>query len=198
MLPDPIKKFIEVFSKLPSIGPRMATRLAFYLLSIDKNNLGELESAFSGLKRVNRCPRCFFMKSGGRLCSICTDPKRDKNIITIVEKEADLLSIEKAGNFMGHYLILGELVEHGTLTSNQKLRFQHLRERISQELGGKAKEIILALSPTAFGDFTADLIRKEFQGLSEKITRLGRGIPTGGEIEFADEETLKQALERRN
>ena len=197
MLPDPIKKFIEVFSKLPSIGPRMATRLAFYLSSIDKNNLGELESAFSGLKKINRCPRCFFMKSGGRLCLVCSDPGRDKNIIAIIEKEADLLSIERSGNFRGHYLILGGLAEHGTLTSNQKLRFQHLRERISSELGGKAKEIIIALSPTAFGDFTANLIRKDFQGLTEKITRLGRGIPTGGEIEFADEETLKQALERR-
>lgn len=197
MLPDPIKKFIEVFSKLPSLGPRMATRLAFYLTQIDKNDLQELESALSGLKKIDRCHACLFLKSGGALCSICSDPTRDKNVIAIVEKETDLMSLEKTGAFKGHYLILGELAEHGVLSSSQKLRLQHLKERVKKNLGGKAKEIIVALSPTTFGDFTADLIRREFRGLAEKITRLGRGIPTGGEIEFADEETLRQAFERR-
>ena len=108
------------------------------------------------------------------------------------------MSLEKTGTFKGHYLVLGELAEHGSLTSGQKLRLQHLKERIKKDLKGKTREIVLALSSTTFGDFTASLIRREFRDVAEKITRLGRGIPTGGEIEFADEETLRSALERRN
>lgn len=197
-MPEPIKKFIEVFSRLPAIGPRMATRLSFYLSSLDKNSLKEMEDALGGLKKISRCPNCFFLKSGGSLCSICADPKRDKGLIAVLEKDTDLMSIEKTGNFKGQYLIIGELDERGGLTSGHKLRIQHLKERIKRDLNGKAKEIILALNPTAFGNFVSDLIRKELEGQAEKITRLGRGIPTGGEIEFADEETLSQALERRN
>ncbi len=198
MLPEPIRKFIDAFSRLPSIGPRLATRLAFFLSGLDKNNLKELEDAFVGLKKIGRCPNCFFIKSGGHLCGICADPRRDKNVIAIVEKETDLISLEKARVFRGNYLVLGELAESGTLTPVEKLRLGHLRERIKKELGGKVKEIVICLSPNTLGDFTAELIKNEFAGLTEKITRLGRGIPTGGEIEFADEETLKSALERRN
>ncbi|HXF44420.1 MAG TPA: toprim domain-containing protein [Candidatus Paceibacterota bacterium] len=198
MLPEPIKKFINVFSKLPSIGPRMATRLAFFLSGLDKNALKELEDAFAGLKKVSRCPNCFFIKSGSHLCSICADPRRDKGTIAIVEKDTDLMSLEKTRAFGGHYLVLGELAEAGSLTPNEKLRLQHLKERIRKNLDGKAKEILVAFSPSSIGDFTAELVKREFNGLAEKITRLGRGIPTGGEIEFADEETLRSALERRN
>lgn len=198
MLPEPIKKFIEVFSRLPAIGPRMATRLSFYLSGLDKNGLKELEDALSGLKNISRCPNCFFLKSGGSLCSICSDGKREKELIAVVEKDTDLLSLEKTGNFKGQYLLLGELDERGGLTSAHKLRIQHLKERIRRDLQGKAKEVVLALNPTAFGNFVADLLQKELQNHALKITRLGRGIPTGGEIEFADEETLNQALERRN
>ncbi len=198
MLPEPIKKFIEVFSKLPAIGPRMATRLSFYLSSLDKNGLKELEDALSDLKKINRCPNCFFIKCGGHFCPICSDPKRDKSLIAVLEKDTDLLSIEKTGNFKGQYLIIGELNEREGLGSAHKLRIKYLKERIKRDLDGKAKEVVLALNPTTFGNFVSDLLRKELEGYSLKITRLGRGIPTGGEIEFADEETLSQALERRN
>lgn len=176
----------------------MATRLSFYLSSLDKNSLKELEDALGDLKKISRCPNCFFLKSGGHFCPICTDLKRDKGLIAILEKDTDLLSIEKTRNFKGQYLIIGELNEREGLSSAHKLRIKHLKERIKRDLNGKAKEIILALNPTAFGNFTSDLLRKEFESYALKITRLGRGIPTGGEIEFADEETLSQALERRN
>ncbi len=198
MLPEPIKKFIEVFSKLPAIGPRMATRLSFYLSSLDKNSLKEFEDALGNLKKISRCPNCFFLKSGGHLCPICADPKREKGLIAIVEKDTDLLSVEKTGNFGGQYLIIGELNEREGLSSAHKLRIKHLKERVKRDLNGKAKEVILALNPTTFGNFISDLLRKELEDYAEKITRLGRGIPTGGEIEFADEETLTSALERRS
>jgi len=199
MVPEAIQKFIDVFSRLPSIGPRLATRLAFYLLNLDRQTLDDLEKTINGLKHLNRCQRCFFFKNeNAQLCHICGDPRRNKKIIAIVEGEIDLLSIEATGRFQGHYLILGELAEAGVLESSQKLKLQNLKERIKKEMeGGQAQEIIIALNPNAFGDFMAGLIQEEFKTLASKITRLGRGIPTGGEIEFADKETLSNALERR-
>ena len=198
MIPETIQNFIQVFSKLPSLGPRLATRLAFYLINLDPTTFKSLELALSHLKSINRCSRCFFLKDANKkLCAVCLDQRRNKKIIAIVEKEGDLLSLEKTGDFNGHYLILGELPERGVFESAQKLRLENLKERINKELEGKAEEIIIAVNPNAFGDFTADLIKQEFAPLAQKITRLGRGIPTGGEIEFADEETLRQALERR-
>ncbi|MDI6821226.1 MAG: toprim domain-containing protein [Patescibacteria group bacterium] len=199
MIPESIQKFIDSFSKLPSLGPRLVTRLAFFLLNLDRATLNNLVSALNGLKELDRCGQCFFLKNGNeKLCDICSDQKRDHDIIAIIEKETDLISIEKTGRFKGNYLILGELNERGVLESIQKLRLKQLKDRINKEMGGKIKEIIIALNPNTFGDFVADLIRQEFKNLAEKITRLGRGIPTGGEIEFADEETLNSALERRN
>lgn len=198
MVPEAIQKFIEVFSKLPSIGPRLATRLAFYLSNLDDNNLQNLQLAIQGIQSLTRCERCFSLKDKDQKhCPICSDPERDPTIIAIIEKETDLLSLEKIGSFKGQYLILGELAEQGVFSPAQKLRLQHLKERINKELDGKAKEIIIAVNLNTFGDFTAALIKQEFKNLSEKISRLGRGIPTGGEIEFTDEETLRQAFERR-
>lgn len=199
MIPDAIQKFIEVFSKLPSLGPRLATRLGFYLAALDKNSLAEIEKAAGGFKHLDRCERCFFFKDRSKkYCPICSDVSRDAKSIAIVERETDILSLEKTKTFKGHYLVLGELAERGVLETAQRLRLQNLKERIKKELGGQIKEIIIAVNPNTFGDIVAGLIKEEFKGLAEKITRLGRGIPTGGEIEFADEETLRQALERRN
>ncbi len=197
MLPDAIEKFITQFSKLPSIGPRMARRLAFYFIALDKQTFANIEDAFSRLKNLDRCPRCFFIKhTKNELCPICTDAKRDKNIIMVVEKETDLLSMERVGTFHGTYCVLGEL-EGAGLKHSQKLRLRHLKHIIKEELRGTAQEIIIATSPTTQGDFLAAVIKKELGGMAQKITRLGRGIPTGGDIEFADEETLSNALKGR-
>ena len=198
MFPEPIQKFIDVFSRLPSIGPRMATRLAFYLVGLDKATRTNLESALAHLNTLDRCPRCFFLKSQkSALCDICSDTRRNPRIIAVVEKEMDIISLEKTGKFHGQYMVLSELPEKGTLLSIHKLRLQHLRERIANELNGKVDELLVALSPTTFGDFVASIIKQDFKTFAVRITRLGRGIPTGGEIEFADEETLGDALERR-
>lgn len=197
MVPKPIKKFIEAFSQLPALGPRQATRLAFYLTSLPKATLNELERSLKELKNLDRCERCFFLKeSGSKICQICSNPKRDSKIIAIMEKETDLLSLEKIGSYNGHYFILGKLAEKGVLETAQKLRLENLKSRIKNE-GGKIKELIIALNPTAIGDFTADFIKREFRDSAEKTTRLSRGLPTGGEIEFADESTLGSSFEHR-
>lgn len=203
MLPDPIKNFIEYFAKLPSIGPRQATRLAFHLVGLGKAQIDELASAVHGLKNIKICKDCFFIYafSGTKasdLCRICSDEARRKDIIMIVEKETDLLSIEKTGKFNGRYLVLGDLRKNGSLDTVQKLRLSALKTRIKKEQGGSVKEIILAVNPTTVGDLNAAIIAQELKGYAQKITRLGRGLPTGGEIEFTDEETLASALEHRS
>lgn len=217
LLPDPIKKFIDIFSALPSIGSRQATRLAFKLISGGRAKIEETAQAVSDLRYLKTCSECFFVHSNREnLCDICRDPKRNKNIIMIVEKETDLISLERTGRFKGRYLVLGELTKTGVLESIHKLRLNHLKssarkqmEKISvnqrppagenqRESALLFEEIIIALNPSTYGDLNSSMIAKELAGAAKKITRLGRGIPTGGEIEFADEETLGQALERRN
>lgn len=199
MLPEEIKKFVEEFEKLPSIGPRQATRLAFRLISSGQAKLSELSDAVSGLKKVKICPRCFFVHSQkSKLCFICSDELRLNDTFMVIEKETDLISIERTGKFKGKYLILGELTRSGVLEPWQKLRLNSLKKIITDEMPDKkVKEIIIALNPTTYGDLNASLIEKELKPFAEKITRLGRGIPTGGEIEFADEETLSHSLTRR-
>lgn len=197
MIPKSIRKFIDAFSQLPALGPRQATRLAFYLSSLPKANLDELEKSLKELKNLGKCERCFFLKeSGAQFCEICSNPKRDKETVAIIEKETDLISLEKTASYNGHYFILGKLAEKGVIETAQKLRLEHLKARIKSE-GGIIKELIIALNPTAIGDFTADSIKRDFKDLASKITRLSRGLPTGGEIEFADESTLESSLEHR-
>lgn len=196
MIPEQIQRFIDAFSRLPAIGPRMATRLAFYLAALDEKEFERFVRALAGLKDVRRCTQCFFWGEGDR-CSICMDPARNPRMIAIVERETDLLSLERTRAFNGVYLVLGELSHHETLTDEQKRRLASMKERIKKTYGGVIDEIVIALGPHTLGDFAADMIAQGFKGMAKKITRLGRGIPTGGEVEFADEETLRNALEGR-
>jgi recombination protein RecR len=199
MLPESIKNFIDKFSKFPSVGPRQATRLAFYIISKEKNEIDETIASLEGLKKLSVCENCFFVyspKEEEKLCNICQDKERSSKIIAVVEKETDLISIEKTKKYKGKYLVLGNLQKNGIFDSEQKNKIKKTKDHIKKEFG-KIEEIIIALNPTAYGDFNASLLINEFKDYTEKITRLGRGIPTGGEIEFADEDTLGNAIERR-
>jgi recombination protein RecR len=197
--PNPIKKFIEIFSKLPSIGQRQATRLAFYLAK--KNDLSRnINSAIETIANdLKICDQCFlpFEKNNNNLCPICSDQKRNQTIICLVEKEIDAFSIEKTKNFIGTYHILGRLIDPSDQRSYDALNMNALEERIKNMPGEKAEEIIIAVNPTTEGDLTAMYLERRLKDLSKKITRLGRGIPTGGELEFADEETISGAFSNR-
>ena len=198
-LPQPLEQLIDALADLPSIGPRQATRLAFYLIQRGENSIDALARNFDAMQKVKICENCFFVHDRpGRRCSICDDPARNAGIIMIIEKETDLLSIENTGKFAGRYFIIGEIPKTGFLEEGQKLRLQSLKKFIEKDLNGKAEEIILAFNPTSLGDLQASLLTKEFVSLTKKISRLERGLPTGGEIEFADDETLGSALERRS
>ncbi len=198
-LPLPIRKIIQSLEKLPSIGPRQATRLAFYLIAQGQNDIQALAQDLKFLAEIKTCAQCFFVhQNSDNLCDICRDPNRRKDLIAILEKETDLLSIENTKKFSGRYLIVGPISKSGILEEWQKLRLKSVKSFIQKELNGKAEEIILAFSPTSHGDFNISVLIKEFSPLTKKISRLGRGLPTGGEIEFADDETLGEALTRRN
>lgn len=218
LLPEPLKKLVDRLSKLPSIGPRQATRLAFHLIGRGENSIRSLASDLDDLRKIKVCERCFFVhQNSGSLCDICANKNRDQKVIMVVEKETDLLSLEKTNKFSGRYFILGAIHKTGILEEWQKLRLENLKKFIQKELGpsthstiaqggeqsrttgsGQAEEIILAFNPTSQGDYNASLIVKELKPLAKKISRLGRGLPVGGEIEFADDETLGSALERRS
>jgi recombination protein RecR len=198
-LPEPVQKVVDNLSDLPSIGPRQAVRLAFYLLGEKKESLRVLAQSIDALRGIKICERCFFIhQNDGELCDVCANPARNQRIIMIVEKETDFLSLENTKRFTGRYFVSGPIPKTGFLEPWQKLRIESLKKIIQNDLGGQADEIILAFNPTTLGDFQTSLIMKELVPLTKKISRLGRGLPTGGEIEFADDETLGSALERRS
>lgn len=206
MTPEPIRKFTDAFARLPGIGPRQATRLAFHVKSLGEAAISELAAVIDGLKAIQTCERCFFTHDTSRknTCPFCDNPQRNQSIIAVVEKETDVISIEKTKKYGGRYLILGELKKDGLLDDLQKLKLASLKSWIGKELApstssgrGLAEEIIIAISPTTYGDINAGMIAQELKGAAKKMTRLGRGIPTGGEIEFADEDTLSAALDNR-
>lgn len=199
MLPSPLKKLSELLATLPSIGPRQALRLTFYMMSLGKASMNDFAQAFQGLTQLSLCTDCFYIhqNTNGK-CAMCNDVTRNKTLIAIVEKETDVLSLEKTKKFTGTYLIIGALKKNCILEQIQKMKLNALIGRIKKLPGGIAEEILIATNPTTYGDFSAMIIQKEVQGHAKKITRLGRGIPTGGEIEFADEATLEQALKHRD
>ena len=197
---DQTKKLINTLAKLPGIGPRQATRLVFNLVNTDKNTLNDLILSLQDAKNINTCPNCFFINEDKDepFCYICRDESRNPKSIAILEKETDLISLERTNKWPGRYLILGDLKRGGFLDENQNIRINSLKERIIKEHEGRVDEILIAISPTAFGDLAAQTIMKELYTLTKKITRIGRGLPIGGDIEFADEDTLSEALRNRN
>lgn len=198
-LPKPIERVVQELSELPSIGPRQAIRLAFHLIAQNKENIKNLAGSIADLGNVKVCERCFFIhQNKDALCDVCRNPNRSQGVILVVEKETDLISIENTGKYAGRYFIAGEVPKTGYLEDWQKLRLQSLKSFIEKNLGGRAEEIILGFNPTSLGDFQASLLTKELAPFAKKISRLGRGLPTGGEIEFADDETLGASLDRRS
>jgi recombination protein RecR len=205
-LPQSIKNFINIFSKLPGMGPRQTTRLAFWLLQQEKKSQNDFYHAFINLfSKTQVCPNCFFIteknSSNDKLCNICSNQRRNQSVICVVEKETDLLSIEKTNKYQGVYHVLGRLLSE--IDENKKLRTTIsqllLRIKKSQSSRYPVKEIILALSHTSEGNLTTYSLEKSIKNLDDKIkiTRLARGLPQGGEVEFADAETLINALEGR-
>ncbi len=198
MQSNSVQKLIDLFSKFPTIGPKTAARFVYYLIGLKKEEVDEITNAISELKKnIKTCAFCFKPFEGlGHLCEICANPGRDKSMLCVVEKEPDLNSLEKIKKYRGRYFILGGTISRLRKTEIEKLRIKDLVLRVKR--GKDTKEIILAINPTAEGEATTLYLERLLKPYGKKITRLGRGLPQGGELEYADEETLSSALEGRH
>ncbi|MCX6761043.1 MAG: recombination mediator RecR [Candidatus Nealsonbacteria bacterium] len=197
-------KLIKIFSKFPTVGPRTAARFVFYLIQRPKEEIEELINAILEMKKnIKICTSCFnhFESSGEEnkaeetLCDICADPRRDKTLLCLVEKEIDLISFEKTKRYKGLYFVLGETISAIKKSDLEKLRTGALEQRIKNH--PEIQEIIIAFNPTTEGEATALYVERFLKPLNKKLTHLGRGLPTGAELEYADEETIGAALEGR-
>jgi recombination protein RecR len=198
ILPKSLQKVIEEFSKLPGIGIKSASRLSFFLINQPKNVAEEFGNALLDLKKdLKICSKCFNI-TDQEPCKICDDTRRNKSIICVVEHPLDVLALEKTGEFNGVYHILGGAISPVDGIGPDDIRIKELIKRIGEE---DITEVILATNPSLEGEATAMYIMKELKTqnskLKTKITRIARGLPMGGDLEYADEITLSRALEGR-
>lgn len=189
-----IQKLIEEFSKLPGVGPRTAARYVFYLKSGDKVRAEELVKAILNLKqKVKTCRLCFnVFESEKEICEICAAPRRDKSMLCVVASETDLAALEQLKIYNGLYFVFGGTVSGIKKENNKKLRTNELEHIIKNNKA--LKEIILAINPTAEGQTTILFLKRLLKPYNLKLTSLGLGLPVGGELEYADEETLASAI----
>ncbi len=193
-IPKSIEKTIEEFSKLPGIGQKSAERLTFYLLRKKNEDVERLGSTVQQLKfGLNYCENCQNMCTD-RLCGICQNDNRDTSVICIVEEMLDLVALEKANEYKGHYHVLHGVISPVEGIGPDDLKVLELVERVKR---GGINEIILALNPSLEGEATSAYIIRQIKPLDIKITRIARGIPVGGDLEYADSQTLKRAFEGR-
>lgn len=192
-----IQKLIDLFSKFPTVGPRTASRFVFYLMRLSKDEIQDLMIAISKLRdSVKICQSCFNLYEGdSEFCQICKNSSRDKSLLCLVANETDLAAIEKTKKYKGLYFILGGTVSNLKKTDLEKLRIKELENIIKNR--SEIQEIILAMNANVEGEATVLYLERFLKPFNKKISRLGRGLPVGGELEYADEETLKAAFEGR-
>jgi len=197
---DSIDKLVSIFKNFPTVGSRTAGRFVYYLMRLPKEKIDELISAINDLKNKTKlCQQCFDPFEGqGQICQICSNSNRNKNLLCIIEKESDLASLENTKKYNGLYFILGGTVATMRKEDLSQLRIEKLKKRLKD---GNLSEIIVALNPTPEGKTTSilveNIIKEAIPSPTLKITHLAKGIPVGGELEYADEETLESALEGR-
>ena len=198
-LPKSIKNLIAVFERLPGIGPKSASRLAFYLLNTPKAYVQDLATALVKMKDdIKICRECFSVTEQD-ICSICKDKQRDIRQICVVERAIDVMAIENMGGYKGIYHVLGGVINPLEHVGPEDLKIDELIERVKNKLNGKNEclEVILATNPTMEGEATALYIKKKLEGLGVKISRIGSGLPIGADLEYADQATLCRALDGR-
>jgi len=190
----PIQDLIDELARLPGIGPKSAQRLAFFLVKAPAQDAHRLAEAIVAAKeRVRFCRECFSI-SEGDLCRICSDPGRDQTVICVVEESKDQAVIEKAGVIKGRYHVLGGAISPLEGIGPDDLRVQELLDRVQRD---GVQEVILATNPNLEGNATAMYVAALLKPGGIRVTRLASGLPVGGDLEYADEVTLGQALEGR-
>lgn len=209
-IPKAIQNLIESFERLPGVGPKTAQRLTFYLLHVPQSELDRFAASLQNLKKDTvLCSVCFTIGETDP-CAICSDPTRDSSIICVVEQPLDVLALEKNGRYKGVYHVLHGKIDPLNNIGPDEIYLNQLFQRISNGNAETVKEIIIATNPTMEGEATAMYIAKQFKVQSSplrqgfegqanlKITRIGRGLPIGADIEYADEITLQRAMEGRS
>ena len=189
-----IGRLVEALQRLPGIGPKTAQRLTFHLLKQPAEAVRELADALVELKaRTQHCSRCFDVTDEDP-CRICADPRRDGSLLCVVEEPSDLMAMERTGEYRGRYhVLLGALSPLDGIGPDE-LKVRELLQRLETDRVG---EVILATNPNVEGDATAIYLGKLLRPLGVRVTRIARGLPVGGDLEYADEVTLARALEGR-
>ncbi len=202
-IPKSIQNLIESFEKLPGVGPKTAQRLTFYLLHVPQYELDKFASSLTSLKTgTTICSNCFTVGESDP-CEICEDKSRDQGLICVVEEPLDVLALERGGKYKGVYHVLHGRIDPLNNIGPDEIYIDKLLQRVKRE-GENIKEIILATNPTMEGEATAMYITKQIRGQLTidnqqlTISRIGRGLPIGADLEYADEITLQRALEGRS
>ena len=196
ILPEPVQNLINAFERLPGIGPKSASRLAFFLLRSQDDLAERLAESLTAIKTSTAfCQVCFNITLSSRtVCEVCSDPQRDSSSICVVEEPLDVLVLERTGGFQGLYHVL-----HGVLSPIEgigpsDIKIAPLLERVKN---GNVREVIVATNPSMEGDATALYLRQQLIPLGVRMTRLARGLPVGSDLEYADQNTLLRALAGR-
>lgn len=198
-IPRAIQQVIESFEKLPGVGPKSAQRLTFYLLHVPQQELDSFGSALGNLKKGTKlCSICLSIDEVDP-CSICSDPQRDTTTICVVEQPLDVLALEKSGRYKGIYHVLHGKIDPLNNIGPDEIYVGQLIDRVKGK-AGSVKEIIIATNPTMEGEATAMYLSKQIKNQNPeiKITRIGRGLPVGADLEYADDITLQRAMEGRS
>jgi len=196
LLPAPLERLILALERLPGIGPKTASRLAFYFLRAPDAYAEDLSESLAAVKNGTAfCETCFnIMEAGRKECQVCQDEKRDRSIICVVEDPLDVLALEKTFGYFGLYHVLQGALSPIEGIGPDDIRMSELENRVKDK---SIKEVIVATNPSMEGDATALYIRQQLEKYPVKLTRLARGLPVGGDLEYADQNTLLRALAGR-
>ena len=197
---EPVARLIESFSRLPGVGPKTAQRLTYHLLRAPDTEARALAAALVSVRDdVVFCERCFDI-STGPLCPICSDQGRDDTKLCVVEEPLDVLALERTRAFKGRYHVLHGAISPVDGIGPERLHIRELLDRIAERdvAGDQYEEIVLATNPTLEGEATAMYLAERMQGQVGSVSRIARGIPVGGDLEYADEVTLVRALQGRH
>ena len=196
LLPESLQSLINALERLPGIGPKSASRLAFYFLRAPDEVSQDLASALANLKaNTTLCQECFNITEAGReRCEICESSQRDGSLVCVVEEALDVLALERTGGYKGKYHVLQGVLSPIEGIGPEDLKIKQLIARVG---AGEIREVILATNPSMEGDATALYLQHHLEPLSVRVTRLARGLPVGGDLEYADQNTLLRALSGR-
>lgn len=193
-LPEPLARLVDELSRLPTVGPKTAQRLAFHILRMDDAAVRALAQAIVEAKaRIRPCSTCFNLTDSDP-CAVCASPMRDPSVICVVEDSRDVLAMERTREFRGRYHVLQGAISPLDGVGPDELRIRELLERLHV---GTVQEVVVATNPRVEGDATALYLARLIRPLGIRVTRIARGLPVGGDLEYADEVTLAQALEGR-